>query len=133
MIALDTNVLVRYLVQDDKTQAAVATRLIERELSEANSGFITLMTLCELTWVLETSYETARVQVAEILEAVLSTRQFQMEDPEAARRALRFYRKTPADFADALVADSGNRAGCEAFATFDKGCAKLPGARILGR
>lgn len=133
MRALDTNILARYLSQDDRVQATLATRVIESELTEAEPGFIALVTLCELTWVLESAYGRSQAQVADVLERILATRQLRVERPTVARGALDFYRSTAAGFADAVMALVGREEGCTAFVTFDKGCAKLPGARVLGR
>ena len=52
MIGLDTNVIVRYVVQDDPRQSAAATRLMEKTLSAENPGFVAVVTLCEVAWVL---------------------------------------------------------------------------------
>ena len=71
MIGLDTNVLVRYLTQDDKAQAAAATRFIEKTLTPETPGFISLVALVEVVWVLETCYHCTRQDIAAIIERLL--------------------------------------------------------------
>ena len=103
MIGLDTNVLVRYLMQDDAAQAAKASRLIER-CSAEEPGFIAMVVLVELVWVLESSYGIERARIAAALELLLRTRELRVEQAETAWHAVRMYRDSRADFADALIA-----------------------------
>lgn len=130
MIGLDTNVLVRYLMQDDAAQAAKANRLIERCTAE-EPGFIVLVVLVELVWVLESSYGIARARIAAALELLLRTRELRVEQPEAAWHAVRLYRETRADFADTLIARCAAAAGCERTLTFDRDAARLAGMALL--
>lgn len=71
MIALDTNILVRYLTQDDQVQAARATRLIEEELSAARPGFILVPVLCEMLWTLRSRYRRGADELAAIVSGML--------------------------------------------------------------
>ena len=132
MIGLDTNVLVRYVVQDDPRQAAAASHLIETSLSDDEPGWIASIVLCEFVWVLEAAYGYARNSIAPALERVLEVDCFRVEAPSLAWRALDAYRGG-ADFADALIALGNESAGCEYTATFDRGAAKLKHMRLLGR
>jgi len=84
MTGIDTNVLVRYLVQDDAEQARKATHFISNECASDNPGLINRIVLCELVWVLESSYGYPRAQVAFTLEKILRTTQFKVEDHDAA-------------------------------------------------
>lgn len=125
MKGLDTNVLVRFLVQDDKAQGAAAVAYIARHCTAAEPGFINRIVLCELVWVLESVYDYSRVIVGDAIERILRTEEFQVEDNDEARVALAIYRRTGVDFADALIG-RGNRAlGCSATATFDRKAASL--------
>ena len=74
MVGIDTNVLVRYLTQDDPKQSAIATRYIEEGLSAENPGFVSTVTLCEIAWVLATSYGADRKGIRRTIENLLATR-----------------------------------------------------------
>ncbi len=131
MIGLDTNVLVRYIAQDDPRQAAEATRLIERECSEARPGFITTVTLAELVWVMEECYRSAKPEIVAILQRILRTRQFVVEEAETVWKAVRLFESARADFADCLIDRIGAAHDCEYTATFDKNAARA-GMRLVG-
>ncbi len=132
MIGLDTNVLVRYLAQDDAQQARLATRLMERTLSEDEPGYVDHVVLCELGWVLERCYGVERARLADIVEGLLTARQLVVEDADAVWAALRAMRAHGAELADALLAARHRAAGCERTVTFDRRAARLPGMRLLG-
>lgn len=131
MIGLDTNVLVRYLAQDDKAQSAVATRLIERRLSQDAPGFISLVTLCELAWVLAECYAADRRRIHDVIERLLATRQLRIERADLAWRALRSWMAGAADFSDALISEVVLDHGGEKTVTFDRRAAKLSGMTLL--
>lgn len=131
MIGLDTNVLVRYLTQDDETQAAAATRLVETQLSAQRPGLLGPVVLCELVWVLETSYGHTRAELAPILWKLLAAEEFRIQARADVVVALQAYESTTADFADALLGVQNRRAGCEITLTFDKKAARLSTHRLL--
>lgn len=120
MIGLDTNVLVRYLTQDDPVQSALASAFIERELSAAEPGIVGHIVLCEVGWVLSRAYGYARAQVADALEALLTCREFHVESPDLAILALLDYRRGGADFSDYLLGRAHQRLGATHTATFDR-------------
>ena len=124
MIGIDTNVLVRYIAQDNATQSALATRLLEQECSPSTPGFVGLVVLLELVWVSETCYGASRAEIANIVRRILGIRQLVVEDAEIAWRALRLFESSKADFADCLVERMAAAAGCTAVMTFDKAAAK---------
>ncbi len=130
MTGIDTNVLVRYLVQDDLEQAEKAARFIANECSPENPGLVNRVVLCELVWVLESGYGYAREQVALALEKILRTAQFRVEDSENAWRSFRQYQEG-ADFADALIALSNRSLGCERTVSFDRKAARRSGFALL--
>lgn len=132
MIGLDTNVLVRYLAQDDKTQSAIATRLIEGKLAADAPGFVSLVTLVEVVWVLEGCYPSTKNEIQEILERLLRVKQLRVQDAEIVWQAVRLFKASKADFADCLIERIGCAFDCEYTATFDKAAAKTSGMRILG-
>ena len=130
MIGLDTNVLVRYIMQDDAKQAAKATALIE-SLSADVPGFITLVSVVELVWVLSSCYSLTRAQVAQALEIILRSRQLIVDQAEQVVRALRAFRAGNADFADCLIERMASSAGCARTMTFDAGAAKTAGMTLI--
>lgn len=124
MIGVDTNVLVRYIAQDDAAQSARATRLLEKECSPATPGFVGLVVLLELVWVSESCYGASRSEVADIVRRILSIRQLVVQEAETAWKALRLFESSKADFADCLVERMATAAGCTAVMTFDKAAAR---------
>ena len=124
MIGIDTNVLVRYIAQDDPAQSARATRLLEQECSPATPGFVGLVTLVELVWVSESCYAATRAEIADIVRRILSIRQLVVQDAETAWKALRSFESSKADFADCLAERMAAAAGCTAMMTFDKASAR---------
>lgn len=125
MIGLDTNVVVRYLVQDDPKQAALAVKAIETQCTPAQPGFISQIVLCELVWVLEQCYRQNRMQVALILEKLMKTNSLYFEDLPLLWRSLQDYSINGVDFADALIAHKSINHQCSTTLTFDKKAAKL--------
>lgn len=133
MIGLDTNVLVRYVVQDDARQAALATRFMETTLSEERPGFIGNVVLCELFWVLESGYGYARADIAATLQILFEIDRLRLESAALAWQALEDYRNG-ADFADALLARVNETAGCDYTASFDQRAAsRIKQMRLLTR
>ena len=130
MIGLDTNVLVRYIMQDDPSQAAKATILIE-SLTEGNPGYITMVSVVETYWVLKSSYGLTGAQVARALEAILRTRQLLVERADQVVRALRVFEGGKADFADCLIERSARGAGCTQVMTFDVSASKHSGMTLV--
>jgi predicted nucleic-acid-binding protein len=125
-------VLVRYVVQDDARQSALAAELIETTLRDDEPGWIGAVVLCELVWVLEGPYEYARHAIAATLQRLFEIARFRVESPAIAWRALDAYRHG-ADFSDALIALGNERDGCRYTATFDRAASKQKQMRLLGR
>ena len=119
MIALDTNVLVRYIVQDHKSQAAKATAAIER-LSAENPAFISCIVLCEINWVLTTAYKIPKVSCLETMTKILAIAVFDIERLEACLVALKRYETGKADFSDYLIQQIAHQEGYDTVLTFDK-------------
>ena len=99
MIGLDTNVLVRYIAQDDPRQTAKAVHLIEDECSEARPGFVTAIAVAELVWVLEECYQSAKAEIVAVLQRILRARQLVVEEAETMWKAVRLFEASRADFA----------------------------------
>lgn len=125
MIGLDTNVLVRYLTQDDQTQATRANSLIEENTRAALSIYINNIVLCELSWVMMIAYKISKEELINLLEKILLTAQFEIENREFVWQALSDYKISKADFADALIERINLGAGCEKTYTFDSDCTAL--------
>ena len=132
MIGLDTNVLVRYIMQDDAKQSPLATRLVE-SLSAQAPGFVPLVSVVELAWVLSAGYELDRDQLVEAFEGLLRTKEIVVDRAETVWKALRVFRGANTDFADCLIERSAATAGCERTMTFDRGAVKGCGMTLIGR
>lgn len=130
MIGLDTNVLVRYIMQDDAKQSAKANRLIDA-LDANHPGFVAVVSVIELFWVLTTCYSLTRQQFAQALETMLRSKQLLIERSDQVMRALRTFEEGKADFADCLIARCADSAGCQQTMTFDVGAAKHAGMTLL--
>jgi predicted nucleic-acid-binding protein len=130
MIGLDTNVLVRYIMQDDAKQASKATKLIEG-LTAQEPGFITLVSVVELVWVLSSSYDLTRDQVVQAFDVILRSKQLVVDQAEHVVRALRAYGAGNADFADCLIERTAVAAGCAKTMTFDVAAAKTAGMTLI--
>ena len=130
MIGLDTNVLVRYIMQDDTKQAALATKLIEG-LTEASPGYISLVAIVELVWVLESAYNLTHQQVSAALRNLLSVNVFKVDRVAVVASALRTYAEGTADVADCLIERSSALAGCRCTMTFDRAAAKTGGMVLI--
>ena len=126
MIAVDTNVIVRFLVRDDDKQAEAARRRLKLAEDRRERLRIPLLVVLETIWVLESAYDKTR---AEVLDAIRDMRQmpvFEFEADRVVEGLLNDGCKYKADLADILVAHSAETSGCDAGITFDKGAAKLP-------
>ena len=126
MKGLDTNVLVRYLVGDDKRQAARAAAFIEHVTAVGGTCFINTIVICETAWVLESAYGFGRDEIAAVLERLLVTRQLEFESKELVREAISDYRRGSGDLADLLLGHVNASHGCDRTATFDRGLVKSP-------
>ena len=131
MIGLDTNVLVRYLTQDDVTQAALATRVIEQELTEDAPGFIGLVALVETVWVLQRLYRAGLAEIRETVNDLLGCRTIVVENREVVSRALAISASKSCDFADAIVIASAVNADCAKVLTFDRKAVRA-GMTLIG-
>lgn len=130
MLALDTNVLVRYLAQDDVKQSALATRFIEQRLSATNRGLVSLVTLLETVWVMESRYGADAALVTDILTDLLETASLEVQDAGAVRGALQRYRAGGVDLHDCLIVSLANERKARVV-TFDAKAAKRLGMELL--
>jgi predicted nucleic-acid-binding protein len=127
MIGLDSNVLLRYLVQDDPAQSARATAIIEDRLSEAEPGFITTVAMAETAWVLERAYGLSHLEIAAAIERTLQIDVLAVDHEQEVFAAMIALREGYGSFADALIAGVNVKAGCSTTLTFDRRALRLRG------
>lgn len=130
MIALDTNVLVRFLVQDDPDQARIANTVLD-QLTDAAPGFVGREVLVELVWVLERAYGYQRADIAAALDGLLSAIELEIEAADEVGVAVDRYRNDGFGFADLMIAAAARRTDASELVTFDRKAARLPGVRLL--
>lgn len=119
MIGLDTNVIIRYLTHDDPAQTAAAVRVMGT-LSPESPGFLSLVVIVEVVWVLEVSYQFKKRELERVLETLLRSKELVVERAEIVWQAFRKFGASNADFADCLIERIGHAAECEYTVTFDR-------------
>jgi predicted nucleic-acid-binding protein len=128
MIGLDRNVLLRYLVQDNPVQSPRATDIITRRLSEQEPGFVSLVTILEVVWVLKSLYKRSRQQIANDVEMILAGETLEVQNEQEVYHAVVALRNETGTFEDALIGSLGIWRGCHATLTFDE----KPAQRLHG-
>lgn len=131
MTGLDTNVLVRYLTQDDPAQAKRANEEITTQTAGGRRCYVGSIVLCELTWVLREAYDQDKHGVIKMLDMMLATRQFAIGDKDLVREALEAFRSGRGDFADYLLGLQHARDGCSETVTFDRDLRGVSGFRVI--
>ncbi len=124
MSGLDTNVLARYIVQDDPDQSAAAVRLIEGRCTAQAPGYVSIPVLAELVWVLTSVYDYEKAAVIPVIRQLLRTAEFAVEDRQTVWAALREFETGGADFADYLISHRNHAHGCTRTYTFDRRAAR---------
>ena len=130
MIALDTNVLVRYLVDDDVQQAKAARALLE-ELTTERPGFVCREVIVELVWVLQRAYGFSRDRIATVIEELVATEGLEIESVDDVARSAMRYRRGGAGFSDLMIVAAAERSGARSLYTFDLTAAQLDGVTLL--
>ncbi len=131
MKALDTNVLLRYLRDDDPAQSKKAARLIQRAVQQGEPLFLNDVVLCELVWVLDSVYEHSRREILETMHSILLTAQFEFENRTSIEWALADYRDSKADFADCLIGRRNRTLGVRATLSFDRKLKHIEGFEVI--
>ena len=131
MHGLDTNVLVRYLTQDDPVQSRKATEIVERRLTAERPGFVSLVTMVETVWVLQSVYGLNDSEVANAVERMLQADALAIQNEQQVFTAMVALRRGWGAFADALIGELGAWAGCESTLTFDKKAGRLAGFEVV--
>ncbi len=124
MIGLDTNLLLRYLAQDDPTQSPCSTEIIERRLTEQEPGFISLVSILEVVWVLKSLFKRSRQQIANDIEMLLAAETLEVQNEQEVYSAVVALRNGTGTFEDGLIGSLGIWRGCSATLTFDEDAAK---------
>lgn len=119
LIGIDTNVLVRYIVRDDQDQTQVATAFIEG-LNDQTMGFVSLLVLCEVNWVLKRAYKIEKAERLKVIETIVRSKVFEIENVDQATKALKEYASGEADFSDYLILCSAMKADCYRIVSFDR-------------
>jgi len=130
MIGLDTNVLLRFFLQDDLRQSPRSTALLD-SLSPQNPGYISIVTLAELVWVFDRTYGKSRNEIGAFLRGLLESNDLVLEKYDAVSQAFRKFESSNADFSDCLIERLCASAGCSQTMTFDVGAAKSAGMVLL--
>jgi predicted nucleic-acid-binding protein len=131
MIGLDTNVVLRYLLQDDPTQLRQTNRIFEQQLSEASPGFLNLTTTLEVVWALRSVLKRTPAEIAAHLEGILSRDALAVQNAEQVYEAAFALKRGSAEFEDALIGSLNAWAGCASTVTFDRKAARLPHFRLI--
>jgi predicted nucleic-acid-binding protein len=127
MIGLDTNILVRYLTQDDPVQSAKAADILERRLTDKNLGFVSVVAMVETVWVLDRAYFLTAQEIATAIERLLQVEVLAIENEQEVFTAMVALKQGRGSFADALIAELGARVGCTRTLTFDRKATRIPG------
>jgi predicted nucleic-acid-binding protein len=131
MAGLDTNVLVRWLVADDDEQTGRAKALFEAVLASGSPLFVPTTVLLELEWVLRSRYRLDKATVLQGFNALLETKELELQAEAAIEHALHLYRQGTAEFADCLHAGLCTASGQGPLLTFDVKAARLPDIRLI--
>jgi predicted nucleic-acid-binding protein len=131
MTGLDTNVLIRYLTQDDPVQSAKATEILERRLTPKNTGFVSVVTMAETVWVLDRAYGLTAQEIATAVERLLQVEVLAIENEQEVFTAMVALKQGRGSFADALIGELGVRAGCTRTLTFDQKALRLPSFELV--
>jgi predicted nucleic-acid-binding protein len=127
MIGLDTNIVVRYLAQDDPVQSPKATEIIEHRLTEANPGFVSIVAMVETVWVLDRAYGLPADEIAAAVERMLQADVLLVEHEQEVFMAMVALKEGRGSFSDAIIAALGSRAGCSSTLTFDQKALRISG------
>ncbi|OYT93674.1 MAG: twitching motility protein PilT [Burkholderiales bacterium PBB3] len=131
MAGLDTNVLVRYLIQDDVRQGFLAKRLVDAALARGETLFVPITVLLELEWVLRSNFEFPKSQIIHTISSLLAAKEIEIESETSAEVALELFRQNKADFADCIHIALAHAAGHDPLWTFDKAASNVNGASLI--
>ena len=130
MIGLDTNILVRFLTNDDPTQSPRSRQIVGRQLTEQDPGYVTLAAIVETAWVLENIYKLSSLELAKAVRLLLQIETLAIQNEQEVYTAMIALEERKVDFADSLIAALGRHAGCTTTLTFDRKAARLQGFQL---
>lgn len=131
MIGLDTNVLVRYIAQDDPNQSAKAVHVVESLTTDA-PGYVGIVAVIELVWVLDSCYALSKEEIGDVLGTLLRTKEIVVSNADTVWKALRMFKQSKAaEFADCLIGCLALGAGCDHTLTFDRNAVKHCGMQLI--
>ena len=130
MIGLDTNVVLRYLLQDDAAQSTTVNRIIDG-LRPADPGYISIATTLEIVWVLRSLFKLRPKEIAAQVEQLLAADAFTLQNEQQVFEAVFTLKRGLGEFEDALIAALNNWAGCSETITFDRRTSRLPNVRVI--
>jgi predicted nucleic-acid-binding protein len=125
MIGLDTNILVRYLTQDDPAQSRRAAEFIDRQLTEDNPGYVSTVVMAETVWVLERAYELENAEIADCVERILQTAVIVVQNEQEVFAAMAVLKDGLGSFGDGLILALATKGGCAKTVTFDRKALRL--------
>lgn len=131
MVGLDTNVILRYLLQDDPKQASLANDVVDRVLSDRNPGLISLVTVLEIVWVLRSLLKQTPTEIAGHLENLLAADSLEVQNEQQVFEAAYALKRGTGEFEDALTGALNAWAGCPHTLTFDKRAARMPYFQLM--
>jgi predicted nucleic-acid-binding protein len=131
MIGLDTNTILRYLLQDDTKQTRQANQIIDRQLSEQNPGFISLVTVLQIVWVLRSLLKRDPFQIASHIEHLLAADSLEVQNEQQVFEAAFAVKRGTGEFEDALIGALDTWAGCSRTLTFDRKATRLPQFQVI--
>ena len=131
MVGLDTNVILRYLLQDDPKQTTLANHIVDQVLSDRNPGFISLVTVLEMVWVLRSLLKQTPTEIATHLEHLLAAESLEVQNGQQVFEAAFALKRGTGEFEDALVGALNAWAGCSHTLTFDKRALRMPYFQLI--
>lgn len=131
MIGLDTNVLLRYLLQDDPSQSVIATSTLEQAIAAGETFFVSDIVLCECVWVLESALRMLKADIVLLLDQVLRLSHISFQDSETLWRAFDAYQTGKGDFSDYLIGEIARRMDCDHTLTFDRALRGSPVFQVI--
>jgi predicted nucleic-acid-binding protein len=131
MIGLDSNILIRYLTQDDPVQSVKAIEILERRLTPKNPGFVSILAMVETVWVLDRAYGLTAEDIARVVERLLQVEVLTIENEQEVFTAMVALKRGRGSFADALIGELGARAGCTRTLTFNQKALRLRGFELV--
>jgi predicted nucleic-acid-binding protein len=130
MTGIDTNIIVRFFAKDDLDQTKRAREFF-RTLSSTSPGFVSLISLIELVWVLRSRYGTKKAELIQYIEQLLNSSELVLESHVAVTQALHRFNAGRADFADCLIERCCYMAGCAQTFTFDRIASRSVGMKLI--